>query len=113
MSDISDDEESPNYSNINAGHATVEQAMVAYNFVLGLQSGSSTGTGFSTNIDTLYNAIGAGRHVPGSSQNMDGHGETRSEAMRRYQQSNWDEVSDIELWMELHNVPQDEDMDLD
>ena len=103
-------------------HATVEQAMVAYNFILGLQSGSSTGTGFSTNIDTLCNAIGAGRHVPGSSQNMeaedsetssDGHGETRSEAMRRFQQSNWDEVSDIELWMTLHHGPQDEDMDID
>ena len=122
MSDISDDEESPNYASINAEHTSVEQAMVAYNFILGLQSGSSTGTGFSTNIDTLYNAIGAGRHIPGGPQNMetedsevssDGHGETRSEAMRRYQQSSWDEVSDLELWMEIHNVPQDEDRDID
>ena len=29
------------------------------------------------------------------------------------QQSNWDEVSDIELWMTLHHGPQDEDMDVD
>ena len=94
MSDISDDEESPNYANIHAEHAAVEQAMVAYNFILGLQSGSSAGTGFSTNIDTLCNAIGAGRYVPGarrydgdeeaedSDSDSDGHGEARSEAIQ-------------------------------
>lgn len=36
MSDISDDENSPNYERIHAEHASVDQAMIAYNFVLAL-----------------------------------------------------------------------------
>ena len=61
VNDIGDDEESPNYERIHADHSSVDQAMVAYNFISALQSGSSSSAGFSTNIDTLYNAIGAGR----------------------------------------------------
>ena len=51
MSDTSDDEESPNLGSIHANHATVDQAMVAYNFIQALQSGSASSTGLSTNID--------------------------------------------------------------
>ena len=63
MSDTSDDEESPNLGSIHANHATVDQAMVAYNFIQALQSGSASSTGLSTNIVALYNAIGAGQYV--------------------------------------------------
>lgn len=41
MSDISDDENSPNYERIHAGHCSVDQAMIAYNFVRALQPGSA------------------------------------------------------------------------
>ena len=42
MSDISDNEESPNFESIHANHATVDQAMVVYNFIQALQSGSAS-----------------------------------------------------------------------
>ena len=111
MSDISDDEDSPNFERIHADHSSVDQAMVAYNFIRALQSGSPSSTRFSTNTDSLYNALGAGRYVPGAPRNdandssenseSDTGGETRSQALRRYQDASMDEISDLELWAEL------------
>eukprot|EP00435_Cladocopium_sp_Y103_P034030 s2111_g8.t1 len=48
MSDISDDEDSPNYARIHAPDATLDETIIiAYNFVRALQSGSASSTGFS------------------------------------------------------------------
>ena len=118
MSDISDDENSPNYERIHAEHASVDQAMIAYNFVLALQSGSASSTGFSTNVDTLYNAIGAGRFVPDAHTNDDAEsaeseGETRSQAYQRYMNAEMDEISDPELWAELHYGSSEDSMEVD
>ena len=118
MSDISDDENSPNYERIHAEHASVDQTMIAYNFVLALQSGSASSTGFSTNVDTLYNAIGAGRFVPDAHTNDDAEsseseGETRSQAYQRYMNVEMDEISDPELWAELHYGSSEDSMEVD
>ena len=117
MSDISDDENSPNYERIHAEHASVDQTMIAYNFVLALQSGSALSTGFSTNVDTLYNAIGAGRFVPDAHTNdaesSESEGETRSQAYQRYMNAEIDEILDPELWAELHYGPSEDSMEVD
>ena len=74
---------------------------------------------FSTNIDTLYNAIGAGRYVPGAPRadsersESEGHSETRSEVFRRYRNATMDEVSDPELWMVLNHGQEDESTEVD
>ena len=61
MSDISDDESSPNFSRINAP-TNLGEAQRALEFISALQHGSSSSTGFSTNVDMVANALG--RYIP-------------------------------------------------
>ena len=102
MSDISDDESSPNFSRINAP-ANLGEAQRALEFISSLQHGSSSSTGFSTNVDMVANALGRNLtfppHSPASSS---GEGETRSQAMERYMSSRRSNVSDPDLWNYLH-----------
>jgi len=49
MSDISDDEDSPNYEKIH-GPANLGETQRALAFINALQSGSASSTGFSTNV---------------------------------------------------------------
>ena len=63
MSDISDDENSPNYAAIN-GPANLGDAQRALAFIGALQSGASSSTGFSTNVDMVANALGRNANFP-------------------------------------------------
>ena len=63
MSDISDDENSPNYAAIN-GPASLGDAQKALAFIGALQSGALSSTGFSTNVDMVANASGRNANFP-------------------------------------------------
>ena len=102
MSDISDDENSQNYAAIN-GPANLGDAQRALAFIGALQSGASSSTGFSTNVDMVANALGRNANFPPSPTSESNGDETRSQAMRRYMSSRRSEVSDPSLWNYLHN----------
>ena len=102
MSDISDDENSPNYARIN-GPTNLGETQRALAFINALQSGSSSSTGFSTNVDMVANALGRNANFPPSPASESGADETRSQAMQRYMSSRRSEVSDPSLWNYLHN----------
>lgn len=93
MSDISDDENSPNYAAIN-GPASLGDAQRALAFIGALQSGASSSTGFSTNVDMVANALGRNANFPPSPTSESNDDETRSQAMQRYMSSRRSEVSD-------------------
>ena len=59
LSDISGDERSPNYATMHAP-ASLGNAQTAVNFLQSLQPVASSSSGFSTDIDTMHNAIGRG-----------------------------------------------------
>jgi hypothetical protein len=101
MSDISDDESSPNYARIN-GPANLGEAQRALSFIASLQSGSASSTGFSTNVDMVANALGRNMNFPPPTSES-GADETRSEAMERYMSSRRSDVSDPSLWNYLHH----------
>ena len=102
MSDISDDESSPNFSRIN-GPASLGEAQRALQFINALQHGSSSSTGFGTNVDMVANALGRNMNFPEQSPSSgSGEGETRSQAMERYMSSRRSNVSDPDLWNYLH-----------
>jgi hypothetical protein len=71
-------------------------------FINALQSGSTSSTGFSTNVDMVANALGRNANFPPSPSSESGADETRSEAMDRYMSSRRSDVSDPSLWNYLH-----------
>ena len=101
MSDISDDEDSPNYERIH-GPANLGETQPALVFINALQSGSASSTGFSTNVDMVANALGRNINFRPSPTSESGADETRSEAMERYMSSRRSDVSDPSLWNYLH-----------
>ena len=101
MSDISDDESSPNYARIN-GPANLGETQRALSFIASPQSGSASSTGFSTNVDMVANALGRNMNFPPPTSES-GADETRSEAMERYMSSRRSDVSDPSLWNYLHH----------
>eukprot|EP00435_Cladocopium_sp_Y103_P026354 s3208_g6.t1 len=109
MSDISDDEESSNFSSINAA-TTLAQASRAVHFIASLQSAGSSSTGFSTNVDMVAKALlrGIDRQADAANDDEDagesdeGHVETMAEQRTRYLNSEQCPVSDPELWVLLH-----------
>ena len=115
MTDISDDGTLPNYARINSTEATLDEAIVAYNFLRALQCGSV----FSTNIEALYSASRAERNAPGAAilpwndapekSESSEDGETRSQVIRPYQSSRMSEVSDQNLWVMLHHGNHEDD----
>ena len=59
LSDISDDGNPPNHSAINAP-GSLGNVQRTVSFLLTLQFGASSSSGFSTSIDTMHNAISCG-----------------------------------------------------
>ena len=102
MTDISDDENSPNYARIN-GPANLGEAQRALAFIHSLQSGASSSTGFVTNVDMVADALGRNANYPPSPASESEADETRSQAMQRYMSSRRSDVSDPSLWNYLHN----------
>ena len=101
MNDISDDENSPNHSPINAP-GSLGNAQRTVKFLQTLQLGASSSSGFSTNIDTMHNAIGRGNFpVEEDDESSDEAMETRSQMERRYMDSEQCEVSEPDLWVLL------------
>ena len=78
------------------------EAQRALAFINALQSGSTSSTGFSTNVDMVANARGRNANFPPSPSSESGADETRSEAMDRYMSSRRSDVSDPSLWNYLH-----------
>eukprot|EP00435_Cladocopium_sp_Y103_P013869 s693_g3.t1 len=120
ISDISDDEESPNFRSIEAP-TNLGDAQRAYGFIRSLQAGASSSTAFSTNADMVGNPIGCG-HVDmfadalmlgeafvESDDDSSGQAENQSEQRRRYLSSGQDEVSDAELWVVMNFGEEEED----
>ena len=113
MTDISDDEESPNFNAITAA-TTREQAERTNDFIRSLNAGSSADHGAET-FHALRNAervqefandhddSGILNESSGDDEDdVSGANETPSERRRRYLSSTMDEVSDPELWADLH-----------
>jgi len=99
MSDISDDEDSPNYRSINTS-TTLAQAQRAYSLVRALQHGASSASsgGLNTNFDMVARALGRGQQYPPDSSSEE---EIGSQVERRYMQSTQSEVFDPDLWAVL------------
>eukprot|EP00435_Cladocopium_sp_Y103_P056888 s567_g19.t1 len=113
MSNISDDEESPNYRRVTAP-TSLRDAQRAYDFMRALQSGASSSRAMSTNVDTYGSRLGRshvdnvadallrGEAYGGSDDDDSEDVETQSALHRRYLNSGMEEVSDPELWAVLH-----------
>ena len=102
ITDISDDENSPNYSRIN-GPASLGEAQRALAFLNSLQAGPSSASGFTSTVDAVADALTRNSSFPPASPgSSSGVGESRSEAMGRYMSSRRSDVSDPSLWNYLH-----------
>lgn len=105
MSDISEDESSPNFRSLSRP-TNLSDAQLAYNFVRSLQMGAENSTGLSTNVDMVANGRGDAwppEDADGdSNQSSDEHMETGSEVRRRCPTSSQSEVSGPDLWVLLN-----------
>ena len=118
MSDINDDESSPNHAAINA-LTSLAQASRAVHFIascslLEIQS-------FSATVDMVHSALMSGidrratdiaRAAAGDDASDSSHVETASEVRVRYLDADQSEVSDPELWLLLNYREESEEEEI-
>ena len=107
MTDISDDEDSPNHQAIHA-ETTRQQAERMHEFIRSLQAGSALDHGASSfAVERTAQRLLDHPAQDSSSSPADGSSdevETQSQRRFRYMNSNMEECSDPELWMDLHHT---------
>ena len=109
MTDLSDDESSPNFQAINA-ETTRQQVEMTHQFIQSLISGNAADYGAASFhvartaqqlVDLAHGQNSSSSHEESNEEESDAM-ETESQRRRRYLESTMDEVSYPELWADLH-----------